>query len=98
MEVPKGGVVSNPLTEDELNANLDVYPGKENRRIPLPDIEEFKKMAPAKWVTGKGHAAAKEAARKARIKKNREKKAEAKKKAEMKKAEMKKAKELEAAK
>ena len=47
MEVPEGGVKSNPVTEDQLNENLDVYP-KPNPRIKLPDIEAVRKMPPAK--------------------------------------------------
>ncbi|MEM7015152.1 MAG: ThuA domain-containing protein, partial [Verrucomicrobiota bacterium] len=50
MDVPEGGVVSKPLTEDELNANLDDY-GKPNPRIPLPDVETFMKLPPAPFVT-----------------------------------------------
>ena len=75
MEVPADGVKSTPLTEDELNANLDSYK-TENPRIPLPDIEEFKKLRPAKWVNGAESAAAK---KKKRGRKQREK-AEKKKK------------------
>lgn len=52
MEVPENGVISNAITEDELNANLDVYPGKENPQIPLPNIEEFQNLPPAKWIDG----------------------------------------------
>ncbi len=72
MEVPADGVKSNAVTEDELNANLDVYEGRENPRIPLPDIEKYKKMAPAKWITGEDHAAAAEAQREKRKKERRE--------------------------
>ncbi len=75
MEVPKEGVKSNPVTEDELNENLDVYEGKENPRIPLPVIEDFKKLPPAKWVTGEEHAAARKAQRERRIENRRKKKA-----------------------
>ncbi len=50
MEVPEGGVISNPVTEDELNANLDDY-GKPNPRIALPKVEEYMKLPPAKFVT-----------------------------------------------
>ena len=50
MDVPKDGVKSNPLTEDELNANLDDY-GKPNPRISLPKVEEFMALPPAKFVT-----------------------------------------------
>lgn len=50
MEVPEGGVKSKPLTEDELNANLDDY-GKPNPRIPLPNVEEYMNLPPAPFVT-----------------------------------------------
>jgi len=79
MEVPSDGVKSKMVSEDELNANLDVYEGKENPRIPLPDIEDYKKLAPAKWVTGAEHAAAIEA-RRERRKKERLKRMKAKQK------------------
>ena len=46
MEVPEAGVNSKPVTEDELNANLDKY-NKPNPRIPLPDLEKFRAMKPA---------------------------------------------------
>jgi len=67
MDVPEDGVKSTPLTEDDLNANLDVYK-TENPRIPLPDIEEFKKQPPAKWVNGAEAAAARKKNRKPRKK------------------------------
>jgi hypothetical protein len=73
MEVPEDGVKSETITEDQLNENLDVYEGKKNPRIPLPDIEEFKKLPPATWITGEEHAAAQEAAKQERIRKRREK-------------------------
>lgn len=41
MEVPEGGVKSRPLTEDELNANLDRY-ATPNPRIALPDLTEIR--------------------------------------------------------
>jgi len=82
MDVPKDGVKSKPLTEDELNANLDVYQGQVNPRIPLPDIEKFKAMPPAKWITGTEHADAAEARRQQRIRKHRERVAAEKKKRE----------------
>lgn len=50
MEVPEDGVASNPITEDQLNENLDVY-DKPNPRIPLPNVEEFMALPPAKFVT-----------------------------------------------
>ena len=40
MEVPKNGVKSLPLTEDELNANLDEK-GKNPPRLKIPTDEEF---------------------------------------------------------
>jgi hypothetical protein len=58
MEVPKDGVKSDPLTEDELNANLDKYEGKANPRLKLPDIENCKKLPPADWQKGVERAAA----------------------------------------
>ena len=47
MEVPEGGVKSLPLTEEALNANLDDY-GDKTRRLELPDLDKWRKMAPAK--------------------------------------------------
>ena len=83
MDVPEDGVKSEPVSEDQLNENLDVYEGKKNPRITLPDIEKYKKIKPAKWVTGEEHAAA----NKARIKKRQERrKKEAQKKKEKKQA------------
>jgi putative membrane-bound dehydrogenase-like protein len=40
VNVPAGGVVSTPLTEDELNANLDDK-GRAGPRLTLPQPEEF---------------------------------------------------------
>ena len=57
-EVPQGGVKSLAVTEDELNANLDVYKGKTNPRIELPVAERFMGLPPAKFVTGAEHKAA----------------------------------------
>jgi trehalose utilization protein len=51
-DVPTEGVKSDPVSEDQLNQNLDVYPGKENPRVRLPDIEKFKDMKPADWEAG----------------------------------------------
>ena len=59
-EVPQGGVKSLPLTEEELNANLDRYEGKVNPRIPLPNVDEFMDLPPAPFVTAQEHAAAAE--------------------------------------
>lgn len=50
MEVPAEGVTSKAITEDELNENLDDY-GKPNPRIPLPEVDAFMKLPPAKFVT-----------------------------------------------
>ena len=47
MKVPEGGVVSKALTEEDLNANLDLYNGKA-AHIEMPDVEAWKKMKPAK--------------------------------------------------
>lgn len=47
MKVPEGGVNSKPLTEDGLNAHLDDY-GKDMKRLKLPDVEDWKKLPPAK--------------------------------------------------
>lgn len=47
LKVPEGGVVSRPLTEDDLNANLDNYKNK-TRRLKLADPEEWKKLPSAK--------------------------------------------------
>jgi type 1 glutamine amidotransferase len=70
MEVPAEGVKSKPLTEDELNANLDDY-GKPNPRIPLPNVEEHMALPPAPFVDEEGlkKRAAEAAAKKARKKK-----------------------------
>lgn len=46
MDVPEGGVKSEPVTEDELNENLDTY-DKPNPRLKLPDLDEIRKMPPA---------------------------------------------------
>ena len=45
--VPEGGVKSNPLTEDDLNANLDDY-GNKMQRLKLPKVEDWKNLPPAK--------------------------------------------------
>lgn len=47
MEVPEGGVKSKPLTEDDLNANLDRY-GNKTKRLELPNPEDWKKLKPAR--------------------------------------------------
>lgn len=50
VDVPKNGVTSTPLTEDDLNANLDAYP-TENPWIPLPDVQEYMQLPPATNVS-----------------------------------------------
>ena len=58
MEVPEDGVKSRSLTEDELNANLDDYEGKENPWIPLPQVDEYMALPPAEFVTAEEHRSA----------------------------------------
>lgn len=50
LEVPEGGVKSTPLTEDDMNANLDDY-GNKTKRLKLPNPEDWKKLPPAKVQT-----------------------------------------------
>ncbi len=50
IEVPEGGVKSDPLTEDDLNENLDDY-GKKNVRQKLPDVKAWRELPPAKVDT-----------------------------------------------
>jgi len=52
LEVPAGGVKSEPVTESALNANLDDY-GSGMKRLPLPDVEEWRTRAPAKIQTAR---------------------------------------------
>ncbi|MBB5349804.1 type 1 glutamine amidotransferase [Haloferula luteola] len=47
MDVPEGGVKSLPVSEDQLNENLDIYPGQENPRLSLPDVAEVLAQDPA---------------------------------------------------
>ena len=47
IEVPEGGVQSRPLTEDDLNDNLDSY-GKNMKRLKLPNPSDWKKLGPAR--------------------------------------------------
>ena len=65
-EVPEGGVKSLAVTEDEINANLDVYKGKENPRIKLPDAKKFMDLPPAKVLPEAEHAKARKARRRGR--------------------------------
>ena len=48
MKVPEGGVPSEPVTEDQLNDNLDLYPDGKMPRIKLPDLDEVRRMPAAK--------------------------------------------------
>jgi len=72
-EVPEGGVKSLSVTEDQINANLDVYKGKENPRILLPDAEKFMALPPAKFVTAAEHAKARSEQNARRSKKRKKK-------------------------
>ena len=47
IDVPEGGVKSEKVSEDQLNENLDDY-GDQMNRVKLPNLEEIRKMAPAK--------------------------------------------------
>jgi putative membrane-bound dehydrogenase-like protein len=61
MEVPEGGVKSLPLTEDDLNANLDKK-GNNAERIALPIPGELDKLPHGSVPTVAEHAAARKAA------------------------------------
>ena len=50
IEVPKDGIRSNPLTEDELNANLDDK-GANKPRLTIPQAGEFKAIPSAETPT-----------------------------------------------
>jgi len=50
LEIPKGGVTSKPVTESELNANLDEYPNGK-KHLTLPDAEQWRSMPAAKINT-----------------------------------------------
>lgn len=47
IEVPEGGVRSEALTEEDLNANLDSYGGK-TKQLKLPKVTDWKKLPPAR--------------------------------------------------
>lgn len=66
MEVPEGGVKSLPVTEEQINENLDEY-DKPNPWIKLPNVDEQMALPPAKFVTAED-LAAREAARKKKAK------------------------------
>ncbi len=55
LKVPEGGVVSKPLTEEDLNANLDDYKNG-TRHLKLPVPEEWKKL-PSAQINEKREAA-----------------------------------------
>ena len=63
IKVPEDGVKSKSLTEDDLNANLDDY-GKKQKRLKLPNVEDWKKMPPAKVNEGREAGFKNEAERK----------------------------------
>jgi hypothetical protein len=73
MDVPENGVTSLPLTEQDLNANLDAYP-TENPWIPLPDVEEFMKLPAATNVSMEDYENAEAAKKKQRVKRSKPKK------------------------
>ena len=53
-KVPKGGVPTYAVTEDELNENLDDY-GAKTRRVKLPTVADVT-FTPGKWMTPQEHA------------------------------------------
>ncbi|MCH2207099.1 MAG: ThuA domain-containing protein [Lentisphaerales bacterium] len=54
-DVPKGGVPTYTVTEDELNENLDDY-GPQTNRIKLPDPNRLN-FTPGPWMTPEEHKA-----------------------------------------
>ena len=68
VDVPENGVTSGPLTEQELNANLDSYP-TENPWIKLPNVEEFMKLPAATNVSMEEYEKANSTKKKQRAKK-----------------------------
>jgi len=56
LTVPAGGVISKPLTLDDLNANLDPK-GREGPRLTPPQPGEWEKLARTPIPTPKEHAA-----------------------------------------
>ena len=65
IDVPKNGVASKALTEEDLNANLDEY-STENPWIPLPNVEEFMNLPAATNVSMEDYEEA-EAAKKKQL-------------------------------
>jgi hypothetical protein len=76
-EVPKGGVKSLAVSEDQLNENLDVY-GSANPRVTIPTAEEVMALPPNPWFSPAEHAA--EQAKQKAARKKAQEKAKAKKK------------------
>jgi len=83
-EVPVGGVKSLAVTEDQINANLDVYKDKENPRIELPEIKKLLALPPAKFVTGAEHSEAQKKSRREQQRKKKMMKDKAKKQSQKK--------------
>ncbi|NQZ58945.1 MAG: hypothetical protein HRT88_15950 [Lentisphaeraceae bacterium] len=55
MDIPKGGVPTFKVTEDELNENLDDYGNKTKRvKIPAAAAERFKNFRPGPWRAPRG--------------------------------------------
>lgn len=69
-DVPEDGVNSKPLTEEDLNANLDEYP-TDNPWIALPDTEEFMKLPAATNVSMEDYKKAEAAKKKPLVKKKK---------------------------
>ena len=69
-DVPEDGVNSKPLTEEDLNANLDEYP-TDNPWIALPDTEEFMKLPAATNVSMEDYKKAEAAKKKPLAKKKK---------------------------
>ena len=69
-DVPEDGVNSKPLTEEDLNANLDKYP-TDNPWIALPDTEEFMKLPAATNVSMEDYKKAEAAKKKPLVKKKK---------------------------
>ena len=69
-DVPEDGVSSKPLTEEDLNANLDEYPTA-NPWIALPDTEEFMKLPAATNVSMEDYKKAEAAKKKSLAKKKK---------------------------
>lgn len=55
LEVPEGGVPTAPVTEDELNENLDDY-GPKTNRIKLPTKADLEIAKNGPWMTPEEHA------------------------------------------